>query len=661
VQNLRLTPKLDEKERFAKASINICSGLYITLHKKYNCNLKEYALTKLQFFSVNTLIFFIFFGCSHTNALKTAHKYPIGIEKTTPDNTASKIVTPPAKKFSVFNLRNNKNIKNDTQDTQDTDPQDTDAIDTTQQYLDEALDYCQVSQDFWQKGEVEHAVEALDQAYTLILNVNTCEDPELIQQKEDLRFMISKRILEIYASRNIVLNGNHDAIPMIMNKHVQEEIDSFTKNSENRFFIEAYKRSGKYREKIVEEFTKAGIPVELSWLPLIESGFKSNALSKARALGLWQFIPSTGYKFGLKRDLYIDERLDPDKSTAAAIAYLKELHNIFGDWSTVLAAYNCGEGRVLKVIRNQNVNYLDDFWDLYQHLPSETAKYVPRFIATLHIVNNPELYGLNASDLEEPLVYESIDVSKKIHLKDIADTIDVSRDVLKELNPELRYEILPGDTYELKVPFGKKEILLASIDGIPVSSPPIPTKPKLKPIPVYASHKIRKGETLATIAKRYHTSEKNIAKANHLDKNKFIVAGKTLKIPLNGTHVPDIMQNVKVKMQNVNVKQCKGSTHVVKKGDSLGIIAGKNSTTTKKIMAHNHLTSTDLYIGQVLKIPADTNKNNKKNSLEIYKVKSGDTPFTISKAFNVPLEKLLRLNQLTPGTKIYPGQKLYVE
>jgi membrane-bound lytic murein transglycosylase D len=602
-------------------------------------------LTKLHFFSATTMIFFIFFGCSHRNALNIPHHDPARIEKTTSDNTAAKIVTPPAKKSSMFNFKNKKDIENYKQDA--------DAIinadKKTQQFLDEALDYCQVSQDFWQKGEFEKAVEALDQAYNLILNVDTCEDPELIQQKEDLRFMISKRILEIYASRNIVLSGNHDAIPMIMNKHVQEEIDSFTKNSENRFFIEAYKRSGKYREKIVEEFTKAGIPVELSWLPLIESGFKSNALSKARALGLWQFIPSTGYKFGLKRDLYIDERLDPDKSTAAAIAYLKELHNIFGDWSTVLAAYNCGEGRVLKVIRNQNVNYLDDFWDLYQHLPRETAQYVPRFIATLHIVKNPELYGLNASDLYEPLDYEIIEVSKKIHLKDIAHTIDVSRAVLKELNPELRYEILPGDNYELKIPLGKKEILLASIDSISVSSPPIS-----RPRPVYTSHKIRKGETLSSIAKRYHTSEKNIAKANKLNKQNLIVAGKTLNIPLKGTYAASIIQNVKI-------KQCKESTHVVKKGDSLWIIAGKYGTTTKKIMAHNHLKSTDLHIGQVLRIPGENYSNNEKTSLEIYEVKSGDSPFTISRAFNVPLEKLLRLNQLTPGTKIYPGQKLYVE
>ncbi len=149
-----------------------------------------------------------------------------------------------------------------------------------QSVLDEALDFCRVSQDFWQKGELENAIEALDQAYSLILNVDTNDDPELIQQREDLRFMISKRILEIYASRNIVVNGNHDAIPMVMNKHIQAEITLFTKGNEKKFFIKSYKRSGMYRQHIVEALEEAGLPVELSWLPLIESGFKVGALSR---------------------------------------------------------------------------------------------------------------------------------------------------------------------------------------------------------------------------------------------------------------------------------------------------------------------------------------------------------------------------------------------
>ena len=180
--------------------------------------------------------------------------------------------------------------------------------------LDDALDLCQLSQEYWQQGELENAVDALDRAYALILSVDTSDQPKLIQQKEDLRFMISKRILEIYASRNIVINGNHKAIPVTINRHVQAEIDLFTKGRERRFFIDSYERSGRYRNKIVRALREAGLPQELSWLPLIESGFKVNALSRSRALGMWQFIPSTGYKFGLSRDKFIDERMDPEST-----------------------------------------------------------------------------------------------------------------------------------------------------------------------------------------------------------------------------------------------------------------------------------------------------------------------------------------------------------
>jgi membrane-bound lytic murein transglycosylase D len=295
----------------------------------------------------------------------------------------------------------------------------------------------------------------------------------LVQQKEDLRFLISKRILEIYASRNIVVNGNHNAIPREINANVQKEITLFTKGPERRFFIESYKRSGKYRPMILEKLEAAGLPAELSWLPLIESGFKVKALSRARALGLWQFIPSTGYKFGLKRDQYIDERIDFEKSSDAAIAYLKELHSIFGDWSTVLAAYNCGEGRVLRVIRSQNINYLDDFWDLFGRLPFETARYVPRFLAALHIIDNLERYGMSDIDVHSPLAFETVDVNRQIHLKDLALPIGASLETLKDLNPELRYSVLPPTIYSLRVPIGKKDLLLASIDQVPLSSPPV--------------------------------------------------------------------------------------------------------------------------------------------------------------------------------------------
>jgi membrane-bound lytic murein transglycosylase D len=514
-----------------------------------------------------------------------------------------------------------------------------------QPVLDEALDFCQAAQDFWQKGELENALEALDHAYALILGIETDDSAKLIQQKEDLRFMIAKRILEIYASRNIVINGNYKAIPLVMNKHVQNEIVRFTQNSEKKFFIESYKRSGKYRSQIVSALKEAGLPVELSWLPLIESGFKVNALSKARALGMWQFIPSTGYKFGLNRDKFIDERIDPVKSTQAAIAYLKELHQIFGDWSTVLAAYNCGEGKVLRVIRTQNINYLDNFWDLYERLPLETARYVPRFIATLYIIQNKEKYGLDSISLDTPLEFETVTISKQVHLKNVATEIDIPLKTLVELNPELRYQILPQDQYPLRVPPGKGDLLLAELEKIPVSYPPQRA---------YVYHRIRPGESLSTIARRYHTSVNRIKRANNLYRSNLIVAGKTLKIPRRGT----VVYPSKTYTQTQHGVP---SSHVVRSGDSLWIIAKRYDTTTKKIQELNNLSTTRLHIGQVLKIPGYKSEKAATENLKIYRVKHGDTPFQIAQLYKMPLERFLNINRLTPKSNIFPGQKLFVE
>ena len=512
--------------------------------------------------------------------------------------------------------------------------------------LDEALDFCQASQDFWQKGDLEDAVEALDQAYSLILRIdNESMSPELLQQKEDLRFTISKRILEIYASRNIVVNGNHKAIPILMNPHIKKEIINFTQGREKNFFKAAYRRSGRYRPKILIALKEAGLPAELSWLPLIESGFKVRALSRARALGLWQFIPSTGYKFGLKRDYYVDHRLDPEKSTRAAIDYLKELHQIFGDWTTVLAAYNCGEGRVLRVIRSQNVNYLDNFWDLYERLPRETARYVPRFLATLHILNHAEQYGIDRISVDPPLEFETVDLNRSVHLREIAKILDVPAATMFDLNPELRYKVLPPETYTLMIPSDKKEILIAKLDELPKTS---------KHQTATLKHRVQRGETVSKIAKRYGTSNNAIRYANNLNRRNFIVTGQVLNIPTSKTVV--------YKAPKYTPKKRKKSTaHVVKGGDSLWIIAKRYGTTTQQIQQANGLTGTRLSIGQTLKIPVGEVEPPSQEKSKSYRVRRGDSPFRIAQRHKISLERLLRINKLTPRSRIYPGQVLVID
>jgi len=517
-----------------------------------------------------------------------------------------------------------------------------DADKEAQAVLDEALDFCDVAQSLWQKGELDNALEALDKAYSLIFEVDARQDPKLMQQKEDLRFLISKRILEIYASRNIVVNGDHDEIPMEQNQHIEAELKLFTVGFEKDAFLKAYQRSGRYRPYILQALKEAGLPEDLSWLPLIESGFKVKALSRARALGLWQFIPSTGYKFGLKRNNYIDERIDFIKSTQAAIAYLKELHNIFGDWSTVLAAYNCGEGRVLQVIRTQNVNYLDNFWDLYQRLPRETARYVPRFFATLHIVKNPEHYGLDKVAVESAMTWDEVAINRQVHLREIGTLLGAELNVLEGFNPELRYQILPPEPYTLRVPKGTADLLLANLETIPTCT--LPQR-------AHTYHVVRSGESLASIARRYRVSVNALMRANNLKSAKYIRAGRNLKIPAGGSAA------------NVGVRTASFSgIHVVIKGDTLYGLAKRYQTTIKQISALNNLSSGNLHVGQKLKIPGSTPEPLPNSTrLSTYYVKKGDSPTAIAQKHNMPLGRFLSINQLDNGSTIYPGQKLFIE
>jgi membrane-bound lytic murein transglycosylase D len=462
-----------------------------------------------------------------------------------------------------------------------------------QEMLDSALEFCETANYFWERGELDNALNALDQAYSLILKVNPEDDPAILQQREDLRFTISKRIIEVYTSRFTVANGYKKPIPLVMNNHVERALELY-KGRDRQFFLDAYRRSGRYRPAIVRALKDAGLPEELSWLPLIESGFKIRALSRARALGLWQFIASTGYKFGLVRDQWVDERMDSMKSTQAAIAYLKELHQIFGDWATVLAAYNCGEGRVLRCIRTQRINYLDNFWDLYARLPIETVFYVPKFMAVLHILNDPEAHGFDLPLLEEELEAEEVAVDKQVHLKIIAKHLGVAYERLRDFNPALRRSCTPNRQYALRVPKGKGEILLSKLEDMPVYRPPVPA---------YVMHKVRKGECLSLIARRYRTSVRAIMALNGLRSSSYIKAGWRLKVPTRRRYSSHRNQPSPASVPTVKGKAIE---YVVRKGDSLWRIANRFATTTRAIQSINQLPSTRLYIGQVLLIPYET-------------------------------------------------------
>ena len=513
-------------------------------------------------------------------------------------------------------------------------------MDEASSLLEDAMDAYQDAQQAWERGDFNTAITALDEAYGIILKVKLPPDSPLLQEKDDLRLLIAKRIQEIYASRLTAAGDNSKTIPLVENEHVIKEIKSF-QTKERKFFIEAYKRSGKYRDMILRELQKAGLPEQLSWVPLIESGFKVRALSRARALGLWQFISSTGYRFGLKRDRWIDERMDPLKSTKAAIKYLNELHSIFGDWTTALAAYNCGEIRVQNVIRTQRINYLDNFWDLYVKLPYETARFVPRFIAALLIIQNPKKYGFELPEPDPPLNYELVSINRPVKLSSLAKAIGITTEKLIELNPELRHNSTPDYEYLLKVPPGYGDKVLAKINSLPRWIPPLAT---------YIVHYVRRGETLSTIARRYRTSIRAIARLNRLRRINLIRPGQRLKIPVRGTYIPSSYTYIRRKY-----KLGEKIVYTVRRGDSLYRIAKMFNTTISRIKKDNGLKSNTIKIGQKLVI----NSGKPKNAI-VYKVKSGDTPYDIAKKFGMSLSELLSLNGLTSRSRIYPGQELWV-
>ena len=525
---------------------------------------------------------------------------------------------------------------------------------SNQDLLDSALDLLETSNDFWEQGDHDSALDALDKAFSVIVQVEEDEDPDVMQQKEDLRITIAKRIVEVYASRFTVADGTHKEFPLVMNDHVRKEIESFT-GREKDFFLAAYRRSGKYRASILKMLKDEGLPKEISWLPLIESGYKVRAFSRARALGMWQFIASTGYKYGLKRDTWIDERMDPEKSTRAAIAYLKDLHQMFGDWTTALAAYNCGEWAVLNRIRTQRINYLDHFWDLYEKLPRETAAYVPRLIAVLHITNNPAAYGLTLPPLDEEVKVEEVTINKKVSLKVIANRLSIDCDQLQELNAELRQDMTPDSPYPLRVPSGAGKLLLAKLSDIPESD--VPAYRPYSPSPNYIVHTVRKGESLAGIAGKYRTSVKSIRDMNGLGKKTQVNAGWTLKIPTRKGFSPVVDS----RSAQGEPKSKKAMEYAVKSGDTLWKVANRYSTTPKELRKLNKLTSENLKEGQVLLVPAGFKAATSSSPKTVkYKVRKGDTPSVIARKHDMELSEFRKLNKMSKKSTILPGQTVLV-
>lgn len=394
----------------------------------------------------------------------------------------------------------------------------------------EALEACQSAEELIGRGDVEGALAAVDRAYALMLQLPGNGDETYLQAKEDIRVLAADLIRRAYSAGRRAAGGSTSwdlALPVVDNQHVQRELRSFT-TVEREQFLEGYRRSGLYRPMILERLAKAGLPAQLSWLPLVESWFKVRALSRASALGMWQFISSTGLRYGLERDAWVDERLDPEKATDAAIAYLVDLHGLFGDWPKALAAYNCGEARVLRLSRRSADEYVD-FWDVYEMLPGETRRYVPRLLAALLIIENPAKYGMTLPEPDAPpSSVATVTVERSVKLDRLDAELGLEAGTLAALNPALRHQATPKRPYDLRVPAGQEQTLLARLDSVPVWTPPVPQ---------YTTHRVRSGETLSLIAGRYRTSVSAIMRANNLRSANRLRIGQRLRIPVRGAAV----------------------------------------------------------------------------------------------------------------------------
>ncbi len=341
-------------------------------------------------------------------------------------------------------------------------------------------------------------------------------------------------------------------------KAVEKNITLFTEKIKEKFSL-WLSRSGKYLDLMKEILKEKDVPEEIVFLPLIESGFNPYAYSRARAVGYWQFIASTAKKYGLKINWWRDERRDPVKSTEAAADYLKDLYEMFGSWNLAMAAYNAGEGKILKAL---NKTKTDDYWSLLdtKYLKRETKEYVPKFIAASLIANSPQDFGFEDLEYHPPLNYDRVTISSPVDLEIIADCAETTVEVIKELNPELRRWCTPPDVseYTLRVPEGKKDIFLKNLSQIP--------EEKLFTVDIY---KVKKGDTFKRISKKTGIPVQIILDLNSLEKIMPLKEGTKIYLPPKGKFVLDKDDRTLIKKaalkQNKKTPVKKGTRKSIKK------------------------------------------------------------------------------------------------
>jgi len=445
-------------------------------------------------------------------------------------------------------------------------------------------------------------------------------------------------------------------IPIVINAKVEQFIQYF-QTTARKVFSNWLARSEKYIPFMRNLLKENGLPEDLVYMALIESGFNPHAYSRSKASGPWQFIYLTGKRYGLRSDWWIDERRDPEKSTVAAAKYLKDLYDMFECWYLAAAGYNAGERKIAAAMKRYGT---EDFWELtkYRYLKQETKDYVPQMIAAALIAKDPEKYGFVGIEYQEPLRYEKAKVPEVTDLRLVARACEVTIDEIKDLNPELSRWCTPPSfpDYEIKIPFGKKELFLKNFE---ILSP----GQKFQ----FKTHVVKKGETLSKIAKLYRLDLEPILEINRLNKKSRLSAGMNLLIPLPKDQdlKPDRVAKEKSDGMDRHSKSVE-TIYTIKKGDTLWSIADEMGVNIGALTRWNNLhPEKKLIPGDKLKIrlnkpsdPLDQPQGKGAGREIIYLVKEGDTLRSIARKFNLTVSEIKVWNHLNGTDQIHPEDRL---
>ncbi|MBI4639165.1 MAG: LysM peptidoglycan-binding domain-containing protein [Candidatus Tectomicrobia bacterium] len=484
---------------------------------------------------------------------------------------------------------------------------------------------------------------------------------------------------ELVESRSSVSRSDryvdfYQGVPVVLNEEIVRFLNYFQARGRDPFAI-WLSRSGRYVSMMKSLLKQQNLPEDLVWMVLVESGFYPKAYSPAKASGPWQFIASTGERYGLISNKWIDERRDVIKSTIAAANYLKDLYEMFGSWFLAQAGYNVGEQAVARTIEKTGYN---DFWKLSEigALPKETRDYVPKIIAATLIASNPKKYGFDDVILQRAITFDEVPFDQSVDLKMIAKVAGVSSEELLALNPELKtMKTPPGHpNYKIKLPPGSANQFVQNVALITFSQEPSPsprrqaasqqwTQRKAEMVLSARQHQVKPKETLYNIAKSYEVSVEALMEANQLSNNSQLKAYMSLTIPLErdakgGTPAPNPTQRGKI-------------THIVQRGDTLWNISKRYNIEVDALLKWNKRGKrTPLRPGDRLEIVASPLERDAKGGTPApnptqrgkitHVVQRGDTLWDISKRYNIEVDTLLKWNKRGKRTPLRPGDRLEI-